>query len=203
MRRFLLSTLALFLFSVSGFSQDYMDKIAQESCECLEKLDANLAGDQFTMQAGICMIKAASPYEKKLKKDYGINMANLVEAGEQLGQIIALRMVEYCPAALLVMAERVIGEEEEEETSVNSVIGTITNIEVQPFVCFSIKDNEGKTGKYYWFTYIESSGDIENNFGSMQDQVVECTYETIEAFDPRIGEYRNIHVLRSLSTLED
>lgn len=196
--------LLLFLIlSLHGVAQEYMDFIAQESCECMDKLDPNLSNEQITMQAGICMIKAASPYEKKLKKDYGINMANLVEAGEQLGQVIALRMVEYCPASLLMLAERVNDQEETEETTTNSVIGTIMQVEVQPFVCFTIKTNDGKSGKYYWLTFVESNLDLTNNFGTMQDKVVECTYESVEVFDPRIGEYRNINVLNSLQALED
>ena len=59
----------MFFGCQSIFSQDYMQKIAQETCTCVAGVPDTLKGQLLEVELGICMIKAATPYQKKLKKD--------------------------------------------------------------------------------------------------------------------------------------
>jgi len=51
-----------------GFSQSYVDEIAKETCECLNHISEDLDAEKYTLELGLCMINAASPYKKSLKK---------------------------------------------------------------------------------------------------------------------------------------
>ncbi|MBA4053558.1 MAG: hypothetical protein C0490_02495, partial [Marivirga sp.] len=89
-----------FLFIADVFSQEYMDKIVVQSCECLGKVSEDLEGQQYNVELGLCMIEASMPYKKQLRKDYDINLDQIENEGEKLGRIIGLKMVAVCPTAL-------------------------------------------------------------------------------------------------------
>ena len=62
--------ITLFLaFSFTAFSQDYMDKIALEVCDCIDNVSDSVPTDQFNMELGLCMLEASMPYKKQLKKE--------------------------------------------------------------------------------------------------------------------------------------
>lgn len=57
----------LFLFTFfcnDFFSQDYIDRIAQESCSCIDELPEIEDQEAKTIRMGLCMINAAEPYSK-------------------------------------------------------------------------------------------------------------------------------------------
>lgn len=89
------------LFSVNySFSQAYMDSIADRSCECINELPDTISNDEFTMRMGLCMMTSAEPYQKKLKKDFGVNFSQIADGdddAEELGKVIGMRLISRCP----------------------------------------------------------------------------------------------------------
>lgn len=195
----------LVILLISGahvvFSQDYMTTIAEKSCACLEKVPDTLETQQFNMELGLCMIEASMPYKKQIKKDHNINLENIDTEGEKLGRLIGIKMVSVCPNILVKMTStsksRVNAKQNAEEAE-----GTITKIEKDFFVTFSIKDGSGKVNKYYWLTAIESDSDLVNNYSSLEGKSVSIAYKPIELFDPRINEYRQFLVIQELYPVE-
>lgn len=77
MKKVLLITI---LFSINySFSQAYMDSITDRSCECTNDIPDTISNDAFTIEMGVCLMTAAEPYQKKLKKDYKIDFNKVEE----------------------------------------------------------------------------------------------------------------------------
>lgn len=195
-------------FSFHSYSQKYMDEIAKQACECLENVPDSLNSEEFTMKLGLCMIEVAQPYQKQLKKDYGIDFKNIDKHGEELGSIIGMKMVGFCPEALIKMAnivneekgsEEMVAEEKEELM----YTGVITNVAVSPFVVFTVKNSEGKLSKFYWLTFVESNLELTTDYESFKGRLLMVSYEKQEFFDPRIGEYRMFNIINKMDLSEE
>jgi hypothetical protein len=185
-----------------AFSQDYMDDIALKACECLSTVSDTLETERFNMELGICMIDAASPYKKQLKKGYKIDFNKIDTQGKELGRIIGLRMASVCPDALMKMVNKV-NNKKNNDISENIIEGQVTAIIDDKFVEFSIKNELGKNSKYYWFTFIESNTDLSTDYKTLTDKFVQVTFTSQEFFDARIGEYRAFNIIQKLEIINN
>lgn len=192
-------TTLLFLLAGALFSQDYMDEIARKSCDCLTNLAEGLEPDQFNMELGLCMIEAALPYKKQIKKDYDIDLDKIEVEGERLGRIIGLKMASICPSALVKITRQQMQEETEPDNVELSTQGLVTKIESDFFVVFSVKEASGKTTKFYWLTFVESDDDLPSSYASFKGKSVNIGYSPMEFFDPVIKEYRQFMVINSIA----
>ncbi|WP_449397711.1 hypothetical protein [Chryseobacterium wanjuense] len=97
----------LFAISVfiSGFifSQDYKQKIAKATCDCVAKVKSeNKNSKNLEAQLGICMLKASSPYAAELKRDYNIDISKTDAFGDDnkamddFAGAIGIAMVSEC-----------------------------------------------------------------------------------------------------------
>lgn len=198
--------ITLFLFSgMHCFSQKYIDKIVEESCECLERVPDSLSNRDFNMQAGICMIKASMPYKEQLKKDYNINLdkINSKEEGEKLGKLIAIKLISVCPNAFKRLTKRAQEENIKKEENKKIIEGTVSSIEKNPFVVFSLKDDFGRIFKFYWLSFIESDIELTNNYDTLTGKTIRLTYEKKDFFDPKIVEYRSFNVISKIETINE
>lgn len=193
-----ISLILFLIISIHIHSQSYMDKIATETCECLEKIPDSIKGEQFNIKLGFCMIEASTPYKKKLKKDYKIDLGNIDEQGEELGELVGMKMLGFCPNALMKISDRNDVQEEIVQNQEFKTIGRITNIEEKQFIVFSLKDSTGKTNKFYWMSYIESDMDIFSDYKELKNESVKITYFINEFFDSRIGEYRDFNIITKI-----
>jgi hypothetical protein len=188
-----------------SYSQDYMDKIVTESCNCMEQIPDSLDKQESLMYVGTCMINASMPYKKKLKADFGINLDNIDnEAGEELGKIVGLRMVNKCPKALMRIAnlanEPEKGDSEKEVQADSKIFtGTVTAIENEPFVVFSIKDDLGKSSRFFWLNFVQCDSDLVEHYSTLVGSTVKIQYSTSEFFDPKINEYRQFNIIQSVN----
>jgi hypothetical protein len=180
-----------------SFSQTYLDKIVQESCNCVSKVSQTLDNEQYTQELGICMIVAAEPYRKQLKKDHNIDFDKIDVDGEKLGKLIGIKMAAVCPDLILAVAKR-SGNSESASVESKSFEGTITKIENDFFVVLHIKDDSGKTNKFYWLTYVESGMEVADRYDSMVGSSIALTYRSEEFFDPKIKEYRSFSIIEKL-----
>ncbi len=208
----LTSLLFIIALSFTGISQDYMDKIAQKACGCVEELDENMDKEMYTMKMGLCIVSATNSYEKQIKKDYKIDLTENLDQAEKLGEIIGMRMASVCPETLIKMSTMFMDEEEyvEEEFLGDDPIdeaeymkGVVIKIEEEGFVTFSVKDENGKTEKFYWLDFVDSDFDFMADYKTLMGQKVYFFYESRELFDPRISEYREVKVLRYIEMDEE
>lgn len=202
MKKIILLPALLLLLVCSAQAQTYMDDIAKKSCDCVAKVNPNLKGNEFNMALGVCIIDAAMPYKKQLKKDYGVDMDRIDVEGEKLGSIIGVRMVSFCPDAMVAITSKTEEAAATEESDVLTTSGLVTKIEKDFFVVFHVKDDEGKTSKYYWISPVESDLDITSEYESLVGRKVELYYNGENLFDPRIAEYRQYFVIVGLYLLD-
>jgi len=111
-------------------------------------------------------------------------------------------MASHCPDDLLQMVEKINGGDSSEELE-NIEQGTVTSIEDNKFVEFSLKNDKGKTSKYYWFTFIKSKIELPSDYKKLLDKNIQITFTEQEFFDVRIGEYRTFNVIQELKLIED
>lgn len=181
-----------------GYSQKYMDEIATETCNCLTILSDTISTERFTMELGFCMINASKPHKKKIKRDFNIDMDNLNGKGEKLGEVIGMKMSTICPKSLIKVALEL-----EEKVEAESLIeGTITKVENDDFVVLSLKDERGKSTKYYWLTFVESEFDLVEDYSLLVGKSVMITYTSLEIFDPKIEEYRFIFIMNKIELID-
>jgi len=188
-----------------AFSQDYMDKIAIASCECIDNVSDTIPTDQFNMELGLCMLEASMPYKKQLKKDHGINFDKIETQGEKLGRLIGIRLASTCPNSLMRMVKKVspeldfeLDEETAEEYEEMFTEGMVEKVETELFVIISVKEASGKISKYYWMSFVESDYDLANNYQTLVGKTVTISYDEYEFFDPRLKEYRVYNVINAL-----
>ena len=174
-----------------------MEEIANESCECLSKISDTLQTERFNIEFGLCIIAAAKPYKKQIKKDYDLDLDKITTEGERLGEIIGVQMATTCPDILMKMVNRV-EQGNLTDISENIVTGQVTAISDDKFVEFSIRDELGKISKYYWFTFIETDIQLSTDYKSLKDKFVQVHYITQEFFDARIGEYRTFNIIEKI-----
>jgi hypothetical protein len=196
MKSFILTLLVL--SGLTCYSQDYLDKIANATCECVNKLPDTLKTEDLTMQFGVCMIEGASPYKKQLKKDYQINLDKLdLGVGETLGKLIGVKMVSICSDQVLRLSKKIKLNKVEKNQDLRAT-GVVTKIESDYFVTFYLKDESGKVTKFYWMTLINSDFDLITKYKSVTDKSVDVTYRIEEFFDPKIDEYRQFNIITAI-----
>ena len=190
-------------FSTLASSQDFMEKIAEKACECLTSIPDTLGPERYNLELGLCMIEAAAPYKKQLKKEYGIDLNKIDTQGEELGSVVGLKMASVCPDALMEMVLKADVEIEEEDAAVSYIDGHITKIEENKFIVFSLMDAKGKTTKFYWLTFIETNLNFEltSQYKSLMNETVRITYTPQEFFDYRIAEYRIYNVIHKIQVI--
>lgn len=186
--------LALFLNASVCLSQDYVDAVTTNACECAEKISDITPAKDASIQFGLCIIGAAAPHKSELKKDHGIDLNNVdKEDGERLGVLIATRMVQICPKTLVKISNS--SQTEKKERAEHTVEGVVSKVEKDFFVVFSLRETSGKTTKLYWMTPIKSSMDLTNNYSSLVGKSLKVTYEAKDFFDPKIADYRQFNVI--------
>jgi hypothetical protein len=191
----------LIIFSTSSiFAQDYLTKITYQSCECLSSIEDTTDKDQFNLELGLCIIDASMPYKKELKKDHDIDLENINEDGTRLGELIGLKMAGICPEEILKVANG--GDDENYDDLSSYISGTVTKIEKEQFVVLSIKDDSGKTTKFYWIYYIDSNVDLETEYTSLVGKKVDLYYYESDLFDARIDEYKPFNIIEELDIIE-
>jgi len=183
----------LLIMSSTLFAQDYMDVIAKQSCDCIENMPDISDQEELNMKLGLCMIEACWAYKDELKRDYGIDMDRIDVEGEKLGRIIGVKIALTCPELMMKISRMVSGESGEKESF--SVKGTITKVEDDFFVVFSLKDESGKVSKYYWLTFFDSDMELTGDYKNTKGKSVIIDYETMELFDPKIEQYRPFNII--------
>lgn len=176
-------TLVGILILTFSRAQDVLDSISVHSCECISLLDLkNMPKEKLTIELGLCMMKAAQPYEKQLKQSYGIDMKKVDRGdGEKLGRLVGLKMASSC-ATFTDLITKITSNEAE----TSSIDGTITDFVTEQFVSIVIKDSDGRDQKIIWLEYFKNSEKLLTN-GKNKNVTIE--YQERELYNPKFNDY--------------
>jgi len=189
--------LLLILLSATGFSQDYKAKIGISACECFKKLKAeNTDPKILETKLGFCIINAAEPYAKQLKKEYDLDI--LHDESTETGKLVATWILKECPDLFLEMVDREEKSDTGMQSSEISVSGTVSRIEKDGFIVFHIMGADGNLTKLYWITAVRSGLDLPKEYPSLLNKKVSVRYYRNEIFDAGINSYRNLNIMSAL-----
>lgn len=187
------------VISTAAYSQTYMDKIASQSCECITRIQRGDDYEQYTREIGVCMILASEPYKKQLKKEHGISFDHIDRDAQRLGTLIGVKMATVCPESVLSLVE--MADKSSAKVSKHCV-GTLTKFENDMFVVLHVKDQDLKTNKFYWMTFVNSDVDLAEQYETMVGAPVRITYRTEKMYDPKIKDYRSFSILEKLEAAD-
>ncbi len=193
-----------FVLTLPALSQDYMNIITDQACECLKNIPDTVDTERYSMELGLCIIQAAIPYQKQIKKDYNIDLDRIELYGEDLGRLIGMKMASQCPERLIKTAEKMNSSKTQTpEVADLKIIGVVKSIDNNMFVIFSVQDDTGKITKLYWLGFINSNIELTNNYSELVGKEVTFTYRTEDFFDQRIKEYRQFYIITGLQVNEN
>ncbi|GAB5418208.1 MAG: hypothetical protein Crog4KO_28390 [Crocinitomicaceae bacterium] len=202
--------LAFLTLTVGGFAQTdkEIELIADETCSCLQSKSKELRNatpEDVQMQLGLCMISSAN------KVGVEFNMGD-PSSLEKLGERVGFQMAFTCPDFLEMVGQMI----EDEPEIMNDIMdddddysflrsssnGMVLEVSSGDFVTLKISTDTGRKETYYWMEHFDGAHLLEQNGAAIKNKKVIVTYEEIECYSPKLDDYINIRVLRSLAIAE-
>lgn len=188
--------LAFTLLTYVTYSQDLIDTMARESCDCISKRTSelkNITPQMMESEFGICVIKSYSAHADEYNKLFKADLTDK-PAMKLLGEKIALKMFTYCPQMLMDM----VGDDDSDDYIEDLKIeGKITDIKIEQFVTIQIKDKNNRQHNFLILDYFDSAALFTNNEIKKNDSIA-VTYTEIELYDPKAKEFRYFKVIKGL-----
>lgn len=208
MSRTLICIIVLLSFSSNGIAQRYIEKIAENSCECISGIKLSDDPEMKNKQLGACLLKYAAPYNDRLKKDFNIDIsAGNYEDSYKLGQKIAMKMMEYCPE-LLVMASTSKADKKTVTTTNSSIkvsgalTGEILEIENGQFNSIHLRASD-RNHRFLWLNPFKNSQKLIDDPEKVMGRQALIEFREEELYDPKLGQYRKFKVITSLSLFDE
>ncbi|QOG04625.1 hypothetical protein [Flavobacterium sp. MDT1-60] len=189
--------LLIVLFSsIVTYSQDVLNIIAKETCECLDakKLKSdNFTGDELKAAVGVCMIKSYSDHMSEFKADEKVKFTDK-DGMTKLGETVGVKMLEICPSMILELGKGSKDDVKEEDAF---VIGEVIDIKSEQFMTLQMKDQNGRNYSLLLLDYFDTASLLTNNEIKKKDKL-KVSYTEIELFDIKVKEFRYFKILTKL-----
>jgi hypothetical protein len=193
----IISLLIVLFFNVVGYSQDVLNVIAKESCECLDAKKAksdNFTGDELKTAVGLCIIKSYSDHISEFKGDEKVKFGDTAGMSK-LGEDVALKMLEICPNMIIELGKTKDDVEVKEEDAF--IVGEVTDIKSEQFMTLQMKDQNGRNYSLLLLDYFDTASLLTNNEIKKKDKL-KVSYSEIELFDTKAKEFRYYKILTKL-----
>ncbi|NOS91922.1 MAG: hypothetical protein HOP30_08365 [Cyclobacteriaceae bacterium] len=185
--KFIISVAFIFSFLFSS-AQDVFDKMAQETCDCINKNDlSKLTKDEIETKLGLCMIEIAG------NQKYDIDVSD-AEAGRKLGEKVGAKMATVCPKVFVYLLD----DERKPTEPTKKVEGTIKKMIEGEFTYLLIKDSNGREVKLIWLRYFKGSEELLEKSGKLEGKKVTVSFEEIECYSPQAKSYLVLKEIREL-----
>lgn len=195
--------LAVLLCNVVSYSQEVLDVIAKETCECLnakKSKDPNLSSEDFKTGVGICMVKSYSDHLSEFKESEKVSF-NDSDGMAKLGENVAVKMLQFCPNIILELGKDANKEEAQAEEKIDPTLsGEVIDIKWEQFVTLQLKDQNGRNYNLILLDSFDKATLITNNEIKKKDKLT-VSYTEIELFDAKAKEFRYFKILTNLEKL--
>ncbi|MNQ73737.1 hypothetical protein D3C85_884800 [compost metagenome] len=185
--------------NVVAYSQDALNVIAKETCECLEAKkakSANFTGEELKAAVGLCMIKSYSDHSAEFKGSEKVSFSDK-EGMTKLGQNVGVKMLELCPTMILELGKDAIDEEAEVQEEDPTLSGEVVDIKWEQFVTLQIKDQTGRNYNLLLLDAFDTASLLTNNEVKKKDKL-KVSYSEIELFDSKAKEFRYFKILTKI-----
>ncbi|MCB0633252.1 MAG: hypothetical protein R2824_18145 [Saprospiraceae bacterium] len=181
--------------SLQAQSDELLDAIAQETCDCFGKKDVSaLSTDQVNMELGMCMMESLGKRPNamsELKLDY-TDQAAMQKFGEQIGT----RMLGKCPNLMMKMATAQQGTTE--PAAGMQISGTFKGVEGDDFAFLIIEGDDGTSYRLLWLGEFDGADQLEMAKG----KPVKVSYQEISCYSPAMKKYLKRKEVKSLEVLK-
>lgn len=199
MKRILIS-MVLVLPVLLAQSQDAVDVLTQETCDCISKKNLdNLSQDQINLELGVCIMESLSKHSgeyEELNVDLN-DQASFQKLGEQIG----FRMASVCPQILMKVATVQNAGDSEVTKPVSELTGILKRIEGDDFQYVIVAEDGGREHKFLWLRYFKGSEKLIEEKKQVIGKRVKITYLPIETFSAKLNDYTNRKEIKGLQVL--
>lgn len=205
---------AFFLFLLLfGFgqinAQDVIDKVSDETCECLNKrlTGDNLTSSQIEMVLGLCMLEVGGNNSEELEKETGIPMDG-VESMEKLGEVIGERMATRCDKFMELLFI-LMGDEnsqtsealdemmdEMDDSSSANVKGSVSEVSGDNLLTIKVK-NGGKTETFVCIGEFSGVGVVKLG-NDLVGKDVFIEYKAREMYSPKMKTMTEVKEIKKI-----
>lgn len=202
--------LIVFFISGTAYSQEPLDKVAKETCSCVEKKNLDFTKDSniqaVQMALGLCIVESFSANQSKFSKKELAEFEG-AEGMRKLGEKVAMKMVSYCPDIIMAMGRKYL--DDKEGNSGDEVIqgdpieadptieGTITAIEKNQFVTIKVKDKNSRVHSFLLLDYFDTASLYTENKIKVGDTLT-VGYSEIELYDTASNDFKYFKIISSL-----
>ena len=189
--------LFLCLVSLNIFSQTVNDKIAQETCDCLSKVDLESTNaDDLDLNIGLCMLESYNNHISEFAENEKLDFEDEVQM-EKYGEQIAMKMLAFCPNIILKLGSiDNANEDESESLFIDGNFNGTSNKE--SFFTVLIKENNGKISKLALLDNFDNSYLIIDKVLKINDSVSVNYYE-IELFDVKLNRFVTTKIITDIT----
>lgn len=173
----------LLFFSTFGYSQQMLDTITQETCDCIGGKDFDsFDAEQLNLELGFCMIESLNQH-KEASTALNVNIYDAAGM-RQLGEQVGTRMAITCPQIIAKMSNIA-----NKAKSANHMEGTIVGIEGKEFGFVILQDAAGRSHKLLWLRYFKNSEQLISASAEIIGTRVRIEFEPIECYSPTEHDY--------------
>ncbi|WP_338763778.1 hypothetical protein WAF17_20405 [Bernardetia sp. ABR2-2B] len=193
----LLSVMSFSTFAQNDDKQAIKEKIAEQTCECIENSDIDLE-DKAAIEAqfGACILQAIGANEDavvKLDLDFSSE-----ETMHSFGREIGLLVAGKCPSIFIGLAKQKLEDKNKKESTISTISGAIEKVEEGEFVVIIVKDDNGRSHKLYWLDFFENADQLKDNYKSLKGKKLEVSYKEQEYYHPKLQDYSTIKVMTKI-----
>lgn len=189
------------------WAQDVLDPIAIKACECVEDMDSTATLEDFQMLLGLCMLQAAEPYQKELKKKYKLDLGRSDKNAEEFGRLVGMRMASKCPKTFADFTRRINGFSADppppppvpphvsSKGAVQQVTGKLTSVRSGQFLTLVVLTGDGRTLDLLLLGQAGAVANVLRRSDQGRGATGVWSYSTEEFFDPLSRTFRPYYVV--------
>ncbi len=185
----------VFVFNYS-YSQDFIEKLAQETCTCLEgKSTEGLTQSEKEMQIGVCMFQGIGKYKQEFdvyKQDKQLLDMDLEAFGEEVG----IQMALICPNFIMQYYDSAALYDSEVAYSLEVELGKIKSIDKKQFNIVNLEIGDGSILKFLWLWDFDGSDILTKN--QFKNKWINIFYSNLMLYDPEKKTYINYKVIEGV-----
>lgn len=202
-----ISIATLLAISSSLAAQDeqeaFLNRTAEAACNCYH--ETKTPDMSIEAALGNCMMD----YLFRRKAEYDALFGELdytdTKAMTELGEVIGIKMLDYCPETMIAIGQQQIDDEQSntqtpDEETTYFVSGQITGVDGGDIAIISMRQLDGKPIKFYWLKYFPGSEVLSSK--RQLEMPVEVEYVNVDLYSPTSGEYVTRRVVVALRVLE-
>lgn len=192
------STLFLYiLFGYSAYAQDkydaVYDKIAKETCECMEndkelhQYIENKNLQKINEKLGLCLLSVSEKNRKLLPK----KQQNVTSVISELGEEIGARCVKYCPNLMAKIVELNRGSEETQNSAntLSAEVESVTPISAEYMLVFHVKEIDGTAHTLLWENKPEGPDELINRPETLKGKTMQFDYVLQDVYSSKTQSY--------------